>query len=70
MRALIASSWYLADEPGGSGIAPETLQPKYDAVKKADPSRPVSMVFCTDAASKYLSMLDVISPPFYSTRPR
>ena len=28
-------SWYLADEPGGQGIAPETLKPKYDAVKKA-----------------------------------
>eukprot|EP00937_MAST-01D_sp_MAST-1D-sp2_P001715 g1715.t1 len=54
-------SWYIADEPGGQGIAPDTLRPKYDAIRKADPGgKPVSMVFCTDQAHAYRDMLDVI----------
>lgn len=54
-------SWYLADEPGGQGIANTSLLPKYRAIRAADPSgRPVSMVFCTTQAASYLEMLDVI----------
>lgn len=52
---------YLADEPGGSGIKPATLLPKYKAVRAADETgKPVSMVFCTTQAAAYLEMLDVI----------
>ena len=53
-------AWYLADEPGGQGIPPETLKPKYDAIKAADTSKPVSMVFCTNQAKQYLDVLDLI----------
>ena len=38
-------AWYLADEPDGAKIDPSLLQPKYDLLKRLDPSRPVSMVF-------------------------
>jgi hypothetical protein len=54
-------AWYLADEPGGSGVPPATLLPKYKAIRAADESgKPVSMVFCTTQAAAYLEMLDVI----------
>jgi hypothetical protein len=54
-------AWYLADEPGGSGIKNSTLLPKYKAIRAADETgKPVSMVFCTTQAADYLEMLDVI----------
>ena len=54
-------AWYLADEPGGQGIPPATLKPKYDAVRAADPGgKPVSMVFCTTQASEYFAILDLV----------
>ena len=53
-------AWYLADEPGGQGIPPATLKAKYEAIKAADKTKPVSMVFCTQQAKSYLDVLDLI----------
>ena len=58
-------AWYLSDEPDGSGISLEVLQPKYDLIKKLDPNHPVSMVFCAGGAANYMDALDLIMVDTY-----
>jgi hypothetical protein len=58
--ALLA--WYIADEPNGYKIPPESLEEIYDIVRKTDPWHPVSMVFMTPflASKKYVNALDIV----------
>eukprot|EP00662_Eupelagonemidae_sp_cell21_P028969 gene28969-49847_t len=49
----------LTDEPGGQGVGVGVLQEAYRFVKKLDPVRPVSMVFCCCDPRKYDGAFDV-----------
>lgn len=54
-------SWYIADEPVGQGVPPESLLETYRLVKKLDPYHPVSMVFMApQQAWKYRDALDIV----------
>ncbi len=58
--ALLA--WYIADEPNGYRIPPDTIRAIYDLIRENDPWHPVSVVFMapfTDAR-KYASALDIV----------
>lgn len=54
--------WYIADEPNGYQIPPDTLINIYKTVKAADPWHPVSIVFMTPfgSAEKYIDALDIV----------
>lgn len=58
--ALLA--WYIADEPNGYKIPPDTIKAIYDLVKENDPWHPVSVVFMTPFldARKYGDALDIV----------
>ncbi len=57
--ALLA--WYIADEPDGQGVRPESLSVFYQTIKKRDPWHPVSMVFINpEAARKYAGVTDIV----------
>ncbi|NLN30751.1 MAG: hypothetical protein GX158_05880 [Bacteroidales bacterium] len=58
--ALLA--WYIADEPNGYRIPPDTIRAIYDLIRENDPWHPVSVVFMapfTDAR-KYINALDIV----------
>jgi hypothetical protein len=54
--------WYIADEPNGYKIPPQTLESIYRIVKEADPWHPVSIVFMAPftASKKYAEALDIV----------
>lgn len=54
--------WYVADEPNGYGIPPDTLIRIYNTVKTTDPWHPVSIVFMAPyrSAEKYSDALDIV----------
>jgi hypothetical protein len=58
--ALLA--WYIADEPNGNRIDPETIEEIYNTVKEADPWHPVSVVFMAPftPAKNYSAGVDII----------
>jgi hypothetical protein len=58
--ALLA--WYIADEPNGYSIHPDTLADIYRTVKELDPWHPVSIVFNPPvlAAIKYSGAMDIV----------
>ena len=58
--ALLA--WYIADEPNGYGITPDSLEKIYKLIKQLDPWHPVSMVFMAPYLSsrKYANALDIV----------
>ena len=58
--ALLA--WYIADEPNGFGIAPDSLETIYRIIKSIDPWHPVSIVFMAPFLSsrKYINSLDIV----------
>lgn len=57
--ALLA--WYIADEPDGQGVKPESLTEYYQLIKKLDPYHPVSIVFINpEAAKKYTAVMDIV----------
>jgi hypothetical protein len=58
--ALLA--WYIADEPNGFKIPPETLEDIYHTVKDTDPWHPVSIVFMAPflSSKKYENALDIV----------
>lgn len=58
--ALLA--WYIADEPNGFGIAPDSLETIYRIIKSIDPWHPVSIVFMSPFLSsrKYINSLDIV----------
>ncbi|HOS71288.1 MAG TPA: hypothetical protein PLZ75_02440 [Bacteroidales bacterium] len=58
--ALLA--WYIADEPNGYRIPPDTIRAIYELIRENDPWHPVSVVFMapfTDAR-KYINALDIV----------
>ena len=58
--ALLA--WYIADEPNGYRIPPDTLKTIYRLVRENDPWHPVSMVFMAPwlASRNYIDALDIV----------
>ncbi len=58
--ALLA--WYIADEPTGNKISPDSLTGIYNLVKELDPWHPVSIVFMAPFMSsrKYADALDIV----------
>lgn len=58
--ALLA--WYIADEPNGYGIHPDTLEAIYRFIKKIDPWHPQSMVFMVPwlDSKNYINALDIV----------
>ncbi|HOP58956.1 MAG TPA: hypothetical protein PLR52_06005 [Bacteroidales bacterium] len=58
--ALLA--WYIADEPNGYGIPPDSLEKIYTTIKEIDPWHPVSMVFMAPFLSSrnYINALDIV----------
>jgi hypothetical protein len=63
--ALLA--WYIADEPNGNNIPPDSLIKIYKLIKKIDPWHPVSVVFMSPFLSslKYSDAMDfVMADPY------
>ncbi|HQG63150.1 MAG TPA: hypothetical protein PK719_05805 [Bacteroidales bacterium] len=58
--ALLA--WYIADEPNGYGITPDSLATIYNLIKAMDPWHPVSIVFMAPFLSsrKYANSMDIV----------
>ena len=58
--ALLA--WYIADEPTGNKISPDSLIKIYNLVRKIDPWHPVSIVFMAPFMSsrQYADALDIV----------
>jgi len=58
--ALLA--WYIADEPNGYRIPPDTIKTIYRLVKENDPWHPISIVFMTPFldSGKYIDGLDIV----------
>ncbi len=58
--ALLA--WYIADEPSGNGIKPDSLEKIYELVRKTDPWHPVSIVFMAPfgTVKDYINSLDIV----------
>lgn len=58
--ALLA--WYIADEPTGNRITPDSIVIIYNLIKEIDPWHPVSIVFMApfSSAKKYSEALDIV----------
>ena len=58
--ALLA--WYIADEPNGNKISPDSLVKIYKLIKETDPWHPVSVVFMAPFLSslKYADAMDIV----------
>ena len=58
--ALLA--WYIADEPAGDRISPDSLEKIYEIVRKTDPWHPVSIVFTAPfgGTRNYIKSLDIV----------
>jgi hypothetical protein len=58
--ALLA--WYIADEPNGNNISPDSLVKIYELIKEIDPWHPVSIVFMAPFLSsvRYADALDIV----------
>ena len=58
--ALLA--WYIADEPNGYGLSPDSLRTVYNIVRENDPWHPVSVVFMVPYMSsrKFSDALDIV----------
>jgi hypothetical protein len=58
--ALLA--WYIADEPNGNGILPDSLVKIYKMIKEIDPWHPVSVVFMAPFLSsvRYADAMDIV----------
>ena len=58
--ALLA--WYIADEPNGYKIPPDTIKAIYDLIRENDPWHPVSVVFMAPFmdSRKYADALDIV----------
>jgi hypothetical protein len=58
--ALLA--WYIADEPNGNRIVPDSLIKIYNLIRKNDPWHPVTIVFMVPflASRKYADALDIV----------
>jgi hypothetical protein len=57
--ALLA--WYIADEPDGQGVIPDSLLDAYKTIKELDPWHPVTIVFMTPSrAHEYEKVMDIV----------
>jgi hypothetical protein len=58
--ALLA--WYIADEPTGNNMQPDSLLKIYKIIRKTDPWHPVSVVFMAPfmSSKKYADCLDIV----------
>jgi hypothetical protein len=58
--ALLA--WYIADEPNGNGLSPDSLKKVYRIIRENDPWHPVSVVFMVPflSAKKFSDALDIV----------
>lgn len=57
--ALLA--WYIADEPDGQGVSPDSLKEAYQTIKELDPYHPVTVVFMTPSkANEYRDVMDIV----------
>jgi hypothetical protein len=56
--ALLA--WYIADEPDGQNLSPDSLMETYRLIKELDPYHPVSIVFKSSRkAADYRAVMDI-----------
>lgn len=55
-------SWYIADEPNGYKVKPDSLQRIYELIREIDPWHPVTVVFMTPFMSsrQYAEALDIV----------
>ncbi|MEG2036208.1 MAG: FN3 associated domain-containing protein [Mucinivorans sp.] len=54
-------SWYIADEPEGQGMKPETLEKIYQHIKQADPYHPITVVIMSAGPGRsYAECCDII----------
>lgn len=54
-------SYYIADEPDGQGVSPETLQKSYDLIHELDPYHPITVVIISSLpARRYANTYDII----------
>lgn len=54
-------SYYIADEPDGQGVSPETLKRSYDLIHELDPYHPVSVVIISSLpARRYADTYDIL----------
>lgn len=54
-------SYYIADEPDGQGVSPETLKRSYDLIHELDPYHPVSVVIISSLpARRFADTYDII----------
>lgn len=54
-------SYYIADEPDGQGVSPETLQKSYDLIHELDPYHPITVVIISPLpARRYANTYDII----------
>lgn len=51
--------YYIADEPGGAGVAPTLLERVYTFVKARDPDHPMTMAFCCCDPTEYAAAFDI-----------
>ncbi len=58
--ALLA--WYIADEPNGNGLSPDSLKKVYRIIRENDPWHPVSVVFMVPflSAKNFSDALDIV----------
>jgi hypothetical protein len=58
--ALLA--WYIADEPNGNNMSPDSLVKIYKTIRDLDPWHPVSIVFMAPflSSKKYAAALDIV----------
>lgn len=54
-------SWYIADEPEGQGVKPETLEEIYARIKSIDPYHPITVVIMSAGPGRtYANSCDII----------
>lgn len=54
-------SWYIADEPDGQGVEPETLEAIYDRIKSIDPYHPITVVIMSAGPGRrFANSCDII----------
>lgn len=59
-------SWYIADEPDGQGIEPETLEEIYGEIRAIDPYHPISVVIMSAGPGRrFAASCDIIMADTY-----
>jgi hypothetical protein len=59
-------TWYIADEPDGQNIPPDSLKEAYRLIKELDPYHPVTIVFMSSRkAADYRDVMDIAMTDAY-----